>query len=127
VGQAVWFRPAISLANIAALKRGTRPGNCPASAESNRRSRRFTALFANLGTLAFAGLLGHTRTGEQIRESVLGANFWFYLGATALPFAVFLLIIGLLYYGVPVPKRFRGPRLTAEAAASITTCSASTT
>ena len=51
--------------------------------------------------------LCHTATGDKVRAAVLGPDFWFNVGVTVLPFAVFLGITALIYYGIPT-RELRG-------------------
>ena len=51
--------------------------------------------------------LCHTVTGDKVRAAVLGPDFWFNVGVTVLPFAVFLGITALIYYGIPT-RELRG-------------------
>ena len=45
--------------------------------------------------------LCHTATGDKVRAAILGQDFWFNVGVTVLPFAIFLGITALIYYGMP--------------------------
>ena len=60
--------------------------------------------------------LCHTRIGEDVRASVFGPDFSFNLIATVLPFAIFLGVTALIYFGAPFGKRRSGisSRLPAE-------------
>jgi hypothetical protein len=51
--------------------------------------------------------LCYTVTGDKVRAAVLGPDFWFNVGVTVLPFAVFLGITALIYYGIPT-RELRG-------------------
>ena len=51
--------------------------------------------------------LCHTATGDKVRAAVLGPDFSFTVGVTVLPFAVFLGITALIYYGIP-KRKLRG-------------------
>lgn len=60
--------------------------------------------------------LCHTKTGEDVRAAVFGPDFSFDLFATVLPFAIFLGVTALIYFGAPVRKRrsANSSRLPAE-------------
>jgi hypothetical protein len=47
----------------------------------------------------------HTETGDKIRQALFGPDFWFNVGATILPFAIFVTITALIYYGFPTGAR----------------------
>ena len=69
----------------------------------NTRNMKFRPFLAvvTLASAAGACPFCHTQTGEQIHASVFGPDFWFNVGVTLLPFAIFLGLTALIYFGVP--------------------------
>jgi hypothetical protein len=52
----------------------------------------------------------HTETAQKIRHALFGPDFWFNIGVTILPFAIFLSITALIYYGFPTAVRHPKPK-----------------
>jgi len=50
---------------------------------------------------AVACPLCHTETGKQVRSGIFDADFGFNLLITVIPFAIFLGIVALIYFGPP--------------------------
>jgi hypothetical protein len=69
-----------------------------------------------LASSASACPLCHTETGDKIRAAVFGADFWFNVGVTVLPFAIFLSITAFIYFRVPrrEPRVATSTRATAQ-------------
>lgn len=59
------------------------------------------ALLNTFSDAAFACTLCHTETGKQVRSGIFGSDFGFNLLITFIPFAVFLGITALIYFGIP--------------------------
>ncbi|MBV8867225.1 MAG: hypothetical protein JO210_17645 [Acidobacteriaceae bacterium] len=66
--------------------------------------RAILSLVGALASSASACPLCHSQTGEQIRAALFARDFWFNVTATILPFAIFALITGLIYFGGPGAK-----------------------
>ncbi len=61
--------------------------------------------------------LCQTPTGKHVRAAIFGPHFWFYMGVTVLPFAIFLVITALFYCGAPAKE----PRFHSSACLSVDT------
>jgi uncharacterized membrane protein len=49
-----------------------------------------------------------TETGQQVRAGIFGGNFASDLFATALPFVILLVLVALLHFGPPRPRKSPG-------------------
>lgn len=79
--------------------------------ESNRVSRFTHAVSRSFSTFLFSLLapaiasacpLCHTETGNKVRAAIFGTDFWFNVSVTVVPFAIFLGLTALIYFGLPV-------------------------
>ena len=65
-----------------------------------------------VATAACACPFCDTYTGQRVREGIWDEHFWHNVLLTALPFAVFAVIIALLHFGVPFTRRARDSSVT---------------
>lgn len=64
-----------------------------------------TVLFSLLApAVASACPVCHTATGNKVRAAIFGTDFWFNVSVTVVPFAIFLGLTALLYFGLPTLK-----------------------
>ena len=56
-------------------------------------------------TAAWACPFCETYTGQRVRAGIWDGHFWHNVLLTVLPFAVFAVVIALLYVGVPFARR----------------------
>jgi len=71
-----------------------------------------TLLFFRVGAVASlspaaasACTLCYSETAQKVRAAIFGADLWQNIGLTLLPFLVVLLIVALIYPGIPLLKR----------------------
>lgn len=69
-------------------------------------SRSFSTFFFSLLAPAIASAcpLCHTDTGNKVRAAIFGTDFWFSVSVTLLPFAIFLGLTAIIYFGLPTLK-----------------------
>jgi hypothetical protein len=59
----------------------------------------FFLLLASISTISSACPFCNTQTAAEIRASLFGPDFFYYLMASLLPFLIFVIIILLIYKG----------------------------
>jgi hypothetical protein len=59
---------------------------------------------------ASACTLCYSETAQKVRAAIFGADLWQNIALTLLPFLVVLLIVALIYPGIPLRKRRIDPR-----------------
>jgi arginine exporter protein ArgO len=78
----------------------------PVSRVTRAATRSFTTFLFSLLAPAIASAcpLCHTATGDKVRAAIFGTDFWFNVSVTVVPFAIFLGLTALLYFGLPTLK-----------------------